>query len=332
MRPATVRWSPSQAAVGKAGKRNPRNDATLLAMTPSTGLTVSTLAMGCWGGTATTQGWAMTEPKEHHFVPQFYLKNFGQGKSIRLFNFERQKHIPGAPIKSQCARSKLHAFSPGLEQKLSVLEGQQQQQSVLSWRREPHRPVGVRRGRTPLGFWSSRSCGPRAMQSVDTLADFMLEHAPEAGMAVEGPDREQLKPHWAHPLALLFKFLKEVFGHATDLGMHLLVNGTNEGFITCDDPVVLHNQYCEGIEHMGVVWMGQFRPPGVLAAVAGGGADALRRDGVQGLRHRGGCAVVNDYRRPPRPPQSMSFSFSTRWKASIAGRANGRLPGHLWGA
>ncbi|NID05892.1 DUF4238 domain-containing protein [Luteibacter jiangsuensis] len=199
----------------------------------------------------------MTEPKEHHFVPQFYLKKFGEGKSIRLFNFERRRHIPGAPIKSQCARHKLHAFSPGLEQKLSVLEGAAAN-AIRSILDEGAAPVA--RSETwqdALGFLVLQKMRTaRSMQSVDTLADFMLAHAPEPGAAVEGPDREQLKAAMGHPLALLFQFLGEVLGHATDLGMHLLVNGTTEGFITCDDPVVFHNQYCEGIDHHGVLgWL-----------------------------------------------------------------------------
>jgi hypothetical protein len=35
--------------------------------------------------------------------------------------------------------------------------------------------------------------------------------------------------------------------------MHLLLNETSMEFITSDDPVVIHNQWCEGVTHTGVL-------------------------------------------------------------------------------
>ena len=46
----------------------------------------------------------MAENKNHHFVPQFYLRNFGNGGSIGLYNFSRAVHMPTASIKGQCQR------------------------------------------------------------------------------------------------------------------------------------------------------------------------------------------------------------------------------------
>ena len=199
----------------------------------------------------------MTEPKEHHFVPQFYLRAFGKGKSIRLFNFERLKHIPGAPIKSQCARHKLHAFMPGLEQDLAVIEGAAANavRAILSEGTAPTAWSEV--WQDVLAFLALQKLRTtRSMHSVQTLADFMLEHAPAPGDAVEGFDREQLKATLGHPLGYALLCVKDVLNHAADLGMHLLVNETGEGFITSDDPVVLHNQYCEGIDYHGVLgWL-----------------------------------------------------------------------------
>ena len=198
---------------------------------------------------------AGSEPKEHHFVPQFYLRAFGNGgKSIRLFNIARRQHVAGAPIKSQCARHKLHAFRPGLEQTLATLEGAAATaiRSIVNAEQAPAPPSTE--WQDAIGFMALQKVRTvRAIQSVETLTDFMLGHAPEPGDAVTGLDREQLKAGLPHPLALMFGYVREIIGHAADLTMHLLVNETDEEFVTSDDPVVMHNQYCEGIGYRGVL-------------------------------------------------------------------------------
>jgi hypothetical protein len=40
---------------------------------------------------------------------------------------------------------------------------------------------------------------------------------------------------------------------AMELGLHVFVNDTYEEFVTSDNPVVAHNQYCEGIDCQGVL-------------------------------------------------------------------------------
>src|ERR1700743_1965325 len=128
---------------------------------------------------------AGNEPKEHHFVPQFYLKAFGNGgKSIRLFNIARRQHVSGAPIKSQCARHKLHAFKPGLEQTLATLEGAAATaiRSIVKTGDAPA-PPNID-WQDAIGFMVLQKVRTvRAIQSVETLTEFLLGHAPEPGDA-----------------------------------------------------------------------------------------------------------------------------------------------------
>ncbi|TDU32563.1 uncharacterized protein DUF4238 [Panacagrimonas perspica] len=64
-----------------------------------------------------------SSPKEHHFVPKFYLRRFSKnGKQIHAFNFDRGRVIPNASIKGQCSRRNFHGFAPGIEEELSKLE------------------------------------------------------------------------------------------------------------------------------------------------------------------------------------------------------------------
>jgi hypothetical protein len=56
-----------------------------------------------------------------------------------------------------------------------------------------------------------------------------------------------------HPVALPMSIAAERFHVLTDLGVHLFVNGSREKFITSDHPVVIHNQFCQGITMRGVL-------------------------------------------------------------------------------
>lgn len=48
----------------------------------------------------------MATNKNQHFVPRCYLRPFtanGEGVVINLYNIDRQKFIPNAPVKNQCS-------------------------------------------------------------------------------------------------------------------------------------------------------------------------------------------------------------------------------------
>ena len=64
------------------------------------------------------------QPKrENHLVPQFYLRYFSSApKRTNLFNFSRQRMIPGASIKHQCSRRNFYEFAPKLEDTFAELE------------------------------------------------------------------------------------------------------------------------------------------------------------------------------------------------------------------
>ncbi len=50
----------------------------------------------------------MPHNKDQHYVPQFYLRNFGVGDSIALFNLKRRVHVDCASIPGQCQRAYLY--------------------------------------------------------------------------------------------------------------------------------------------------------------------------------------------------------------------------------
>lgn len=86
------------------------------------------------------------------------------------------------------------------------------------------------------------------------MADAMTDYVGK--LWLEGTEYEEearkLKIENVYPVAIPMSLVGSVLPIAEDLRMHLLVNETDREFITSDDPVVLHNQYCEGITWQGV--------------------------------------------------------------------------------
>lgn len=197
----------------------------------------------------------MSEPKNHHFVPQFYLRNFSSNKKqLNLYNFARNQFITKATISGQCYRRKLHSFEPGLEKKLGDMETAASPiiRSVMEKKVLPALHTDAWRDLLIfLVFQKARTT--RSIHSVDAMNEFMREQVRQGSQ--EGPEGliKQFMEDQTPPLKIIFSNLPEMTFIATDLQMHLLVNKTDEQFITCDDPVVFHNMYCEGITYRGVL-------------------------------------------------------------------------------
>ncbi|MFM6271492.1 MAG: DUF4238 domain-containing protein, partial [Dolichospermum sp.] len=67
----------------------------------------------------------MSNSKNHHYVPQFYLRLFSTDKkSISLLNKKRNAIIKGAPIKGQCALENFHGWHEDVENHIARIEGE----------------------------------------------------------------------------------------------------------------------------------------------------------------------------------------------------------------
>ena len=65
----------------------------------------------------------MPQNKNHHFVPQFYLRRFGSDRFVAAFTLAGRRHVPRASIAGQCQRPYLYGKDPAVEAKLSAIEG-----------------------------------------------------------------------------------------------------------------------------------------------------------------------------------------------------------------
>ena len=68
----------------------------------------------------------MPEKKRQHFVPQFYLRNFGSGpqrRRISLFNIPSAQYVPHASIKNQARKAWFYGQESLVEKALVNIEG-----------------------------------------------------------------------------------------------------------------------------------------------------------------------------------------------------------------
>lgn len=197
-------------------------------------------------------------PKEHHFVPKFYLRRFSKnGKQVHAFNFSRNCVIANASIKGQCSRRNFHGFAPGLEEALGKLEGAASQvmREIGELGRAPPRDsVPWHALLTYIAFQkvrTGRSASVSGMLS-DYYDSLMHEGAP--------PDAEtqaHIESIRKYPVAIPISVAPDIVPLVERLHMHLLINRTQRPFITSDDPVVTHNRFCEGILNRGTNGWGQ---------------------------------------------------------------------------
>lgn len=196
----------------------------------------------------------MGRSHNNHFVPRFYLEYFSEdGKRINLFNFARGKAIYRVGIRHQCALHNFYDFAPDLEEAFAKLEGQVA--SIIARVKTDSAPPASGSAdwmalASFIVFQKLRTAraGHKSDAATDYLSKLMLEGKPE----VAGIDLDEIEIGELYPAAIPLSVAADMIPAVADLDMHLFVNKTGWELITSDDPVVAHNQYCEGITHQGV--------------------------------------------------------------------------------
>jgi len=181
--------------------------------------------------------------KNHHFVPQFYLRNFGAGNSIALFNLDEKRHVPEASIPGQCKRPHLYGRDMDVEQALGDIEGHAAKviADILARKTLP----------TP---------GSEAHAALSAFLLFLERRTPAAGAQVEADmtatfraafrDRS-LEMKCESPVLFNLGLVAKQIPAILDLAAKVLVNSTDMAFITSDSPVVRFNQWCQGVHDVG---------------------------------------------------------------------------------
>jgi len=69
----------------------------------------------------------ITEKKNQHFIPKFYLRNFScnnNGKQIGVFNVDNEIYVKSAKLKTQGSKNFFYGYDGLIENRLADIEGE----------------------------------------------------------------------------------------------------------------------------------------------------------------------------------------------------------------
>jgi hypothetical protein len=197
--------------------------------------------------------------KKHHYVPHFYLKHFASNPHrINILNLKDYQAYRDGPLKAQCYRTHLYGLDDSLEKLIGSLETLVAPtiQSIIQHSRLPSRftPehdnllqfLALQMMRTPAVI-------EKVTQSVEqTRANLLSSYG---GISPQLDRQLTVGPNEAARLALgHFREVCRCFG---GLQFQLLINGTQQAFITSDNPAFKYNHYCETIKGHGMLGASQ---------------------------------------------------------------------------
>lgn len=199
----------------------------------------------------------MVEKNNHHFVPQFYLKKFSNNnKSVGMYLFRDNKYIVHGSIKDNAYRKHLYGEDTEIEDALATYEGKWQ--SIIS------------------NIIQTKSIN-MSEEDYYLLLSFILVSEARTAMVADHNNKEinvladiacKMKHNKNNPIDIEYEIPNlvpmQIAIEATpillDLDAVLIINESNRGFITSDNPVVRYNQFFihrnyflnHGLGHMGI--------------------------------------------------------------------------------
>ncbi len=199
----------------------------------------------------------MAEKREHHFVPQFYLRKFSNnGRSINLYNFKNKRFVRGASIKGQCSRRNFYGPDTTIENALGKVESQASKVLAKIDADKSLPPQGSEEMVELLTFIALQrgrgiSVARINNEQTDTLAKLQFEGDPQFNQNY----RDVIEIENVYPALRPLRITAEMLPLIVSLRAHLFINETNIDYVSSDDPIVCHNLFCEGIDYRGVLGM-----------------------------------------------------------------------------
>lgn len=190
---------------------------------------------------------------KHHYVPRFYLKNFAsEPKRIHIFNIDKGLAIRSGSLRDQCYKNKFYGRTDELEDILAQMEGKISPviTSILSVLRSFHLCLEEHKWLLIfLGLQVTRTTA--AAERVNESVDKLYKNIASRDARFEGMDLSLVRVGFENPVLHSMVSFVQFAAHLGDLIPHLIINESALPFITSDNPVVLYNQYCEGIKGVG---------------------------------------------------------------------------------
>lgn len=197
----------------------------------------------------------MSQPKRHHFVPQFYLRRFSQDAgSIVCYHKASRKLIPTASIKGQCAVDNFYSWDDRVETALGTIEGRAasifreiERSEVLP----PQMSADYQELLIFIALQSSRT--QLSGRESDDMADYIYKLMAQGKAELEGIDLDLIRIASKFPAALPMQIAMQSYPILNELSSCLLINNTAFPFITSDNPVFFYNSQRAHIQWQGII-------------------------------------------------------------------------------
>lgn len=212
----------------------------------------------------------MTEKLSQHWVPQYHLRLFSDGKRcIHAVLRDGSRVIEQAGIKGQCARRRFYGdvktedWLAGLEMRHAVAYrevlrmacGDRDDPLRTSEDRILRQALAIQRARTPRHAWLFAHSGDQAL--LYTYREYLGTLPPTrervARMRAIEQGRASLRGSVARSLASSLEIAAKTVEIISDLRLLVLRNATDTPFLMGDTPCVASNHFMRDIEGVGVI-------------------------------------------------------------------------------
>ncbi|MFC1574162.1 DUF4238 domain-containing protein [Candidatus Latescibacterota bacterium] len=190
----------------------------------------------------------------HHYIPQLYMRRFSKdGKSISLANIDKALIVQQARIRNQCYRSNLYGINNNLEDAFSKLEG-----VVANILDKIDNSISLSELSTNeysnlLTYIVYQNLRTRAHAEDVARSISLMEKDLHINVKKinELDDRSRRDMSVSIALKNASLHVQNIF----DLESLVLRINCDYSFITSDSPVIKYNQWCEGVDYLGVTGM-----------------------------------------------------------------------------
>ncbi len=193
--------------------------------------------------------------RNHHYVPKMYLRAFSSSsaRTINLYNLDQRMAVEGASLADQCYVRHFYGQTDDLENGLADLEELVAPALHLVIRTSKLPAFGTQEYLRLLIFVALQSLRTtKAVDRINTGIDKFVKQPAGKSAELKDIDLESIRIGISNAPSYALRFVEPVLSTIADLGMHLIVAGDGQMFITSDNPVFRYNQFMEGIADVGV--------------------------------------------------------------------------------
>lgn len=190
----------------------------------------------------------MTEKKNQHYIPKFYLRNFSyenNGKQIGVFNLLNEIFVSKGKLKTQGSKNFFYGQDGLIEDELANIENilAQQLQKITSKEEIPKKLT--KEHIHLLSFLCITDL--RNPVRINIFKNGFLEIGKQLIELDPNIDLKKFIPELSHDDAVKMSMsnISEVVEEILDLDFKILKNTTKQPFLTSDFPIVKYNQFLE---------------------------------------------------------------------------------------